>query len=88
MSEIPQDAIEAGARAIDLPYSEDWGPLIARRVLDAALPFLRSQWEKELLSDEAINRLQWYANSQSMDVCAYTVDDVRELLRAAIGEVL
>ncbi len=38
-----------------------------------------------LLSADAINRLQRYANTQSMDVCMYTIEQVRDLLRAALG---
>ena len=63
MTEIPQEAIEAAAVVIASQF--DTGPMpvddtdrqYATEVLEAALPFLRSQWEQELRSSENCDRI-------------------------------
>jgi hypothetical protein len=49
MSDIPQEAIDAGTRTIHearvLEYDAE---TVAFQVIAAALPFLRAQWEDEL----------------------------------------
>lgn len=41
----------------------------------------------DLLSDDAIDRLRRRANTQSWDVMGYSLNRVRDLLRAALGEL-
>jgi hypothetical protein len=91
VTEIPQEAIDvatAALRQTTIRLCETWtrDELEAGTVdvIEAALPFLRSQWEQDALSDAAVERLRWHANALSLD--AITADDARELLRAALGE--
>ena len=61
MTEIPQEAIDAGGEALyngwEADYSADACRKVAKVAIAAALPFLRSQWEQELQNDEAIERV-------------------------------
>ena len=88
MTDIPQEAIDAGGEALyngwEADNSADACRKVAKVAIAAALPFLRSQWEQDALSDAAVERLRWHANALSLD--AITADDARELLRAALGE--
>jgi hypothetical protein len=105
VTEIPQEALDVIAEW-GFGYSDfGWDSLDdddrervranARRALLAALPFLRSQWEQELQSDEGIERVaasiydchdpaRWWDCPANMR--GHYRDEARLVLRAALGE--
>jgi hypothetical protein len=86
VTEIPQEAIDAAGGELAGYIA---GPLLfvhAKDALEAALPFLRSQWEQErrdeLLSDKVVSRMVY--------ICSMPAGDIRRVLgaiKAATWEV-
>lgn len=93
MSDLPQDAIDAatgdvmmlmfhryGARASE--ETRQQARALAAEALAAAVPFLRQQWEQELLSDEAVERVHSLVNGG----VTLSGDLARRILRAALDQ--
>lgn len=95
MTEIPQEAIDAAGGELAGYIAGPFLFVHAKDALEAALPFLRSQWEQELQSDEGIERVaasiydchdpaRWWDCPANMR--GHYRDEARLVLRAALGE--
>lgn len=77
---LPREAVEAHVQRCAYRHTGHYSRDTARRELEAALPFLRESWKKELLSDEVIGRIDPSGTKYGLSSLA-----LHKIIQAAVG---